>query len=114
MFGTVFNHSFSELIVHVSSNTFGGVFFLSVNFTQDLGLDRAASRECFTHRFGLEPDNRFGQQRTKHTAGIVPGFSPLFVFETQNLQTFYIGFGPLFAGLDVCINQFNQFRCNIA
>ena len=101
MLWPVLSHHFSELVVHVFTNSCRCFFFGGCIFAQNLCLHRACGWERLHDAFGLEAHNGLCQHGVKHTTRALPRLRTIFVLQAQQLQAVYIRMNPLFAVTDV-------------
>ena len=101
--GTVLDHHFRQLIVHVITNTLSCFLDLRGLFADDLCLDRTRCGERLHHGLGLELHNCFSQDGVVHTTRAIPRFSPVFHLHAEQLKAIDICLNPLFATSNVSL-----------
>ena len=78
MLRAVLRHAVSQLIVHVVHDSHGRIARLAVFLADDLGLDRALSREGIHDRLRLKLHQSLRQQRMGHAARALPRLRAVF------------------------------------
>ena len=105
MLRPVLDHLVGQLVVHVRSDTNGGLFLLWRFLTDNLGLYRTSSRERAHHGLGLELHQCFGQQRVVDSTRSRPRLGAVLDLQTKQLKAVHVSLNPVLTGASIFIKR---------